>query len=122
MDTKRDIATIEGNEAAAYVAYKTNEVVAIYPITPSSPMSELADQWSASEIKNIWGSVPLVQEMQSEGGAAGALHGALQTGSLCTTFTSSQGLLLMIPNMYKIAGELTSTVFHIAARTIATSS
>ncbi|NDD54954.1 pyruvate:ferredoxin (flavodoxin) oxidoreductase, partial [bacterium] len=112
----------QGNEAAAYVAYKTNEVVAIYPITPSSPMSELADQWSASEIKNIWGSVPLVQEMQSEGGAAGALHGALQTGSLCTTFTSSQGLLLMIPNMYKIAGELTSTVFHIAARTIATSS
>ncbi|MCW1970663.1 MAG: pyruvate:ferredoxin (flavodoxin) oxidoreductase [Anaerolineae bacterium] len=122
MDTKRDIATIEGNEAAAYVAYRTNEVVAIYPITPSSAMSELADQWSAGGTKNIWGAVPLVQEMQSEGGAAGALHGALQSGSLCTTFTSSQGLLLMIPNMYKIAGELTSTVFHIAARTLATSS
>jgi pyruvate-ferredoxin/flavodoxin oxidoreductase len=122
MVKSRSVATIEGNEAAAYVAYKTNEVVAIYPITPSSPMSELADQWSASDEKNIWGAVPLVQEMQSEGGAAGALHGALQAGSLCTTFTSSQGLLLMIPNMFKIAGELTSTVFHIAARTVATSS
>jgi pyruvate-ferredoxin/flavodoxin oxidoreductase len=112
--------TIDGNEAAAYVAYKTNEVIAIYPITPSSPMSELADQWSAEGERNIWGSVPIVQEMQSEGGAAGAIHGALQGGALATTFTSSQGLLLMIPNMYKIAGELTSAVFHIAARSVAT--
>ncbi|MCB0196110.1 MAG: pyruvate:ferredoxin (flavodoxin) oxidoreductase, partial [Anaerolineae bacterium] len=104
---------------AAYVAHKTNEVIAIYPITPSSPMGEHADQWSAKGIKNIWGTSPLVAEMQSEGGAAGAVHGALQTGSLTTTFTASQGLLLMIPNMYKIAGELTSTVFHIAARSLA---
>ena len=120
MGSVRQITTIEGNEAAAFVAYKTNEVVAIYPITPSSPMSELADQWSAAGEKNLWGSVPQVQEMQAEGGAAGAIHGALQVGSLATTFTSSQGLLLMIPNMYKIAGELTSTVFHIAARSLAT--
>src|SRR5690349_17712595 len=112
--------TIDGNEAAAYVAYKTNEVIAIYPITPSSPMGESADAWSAADAKNIWGMRPLVREMQSEGGAAGAVHGSLQTGSLTTTFTASQGLLLMIPNMFKIAGELTSTVFHIAARTIAT--
>ncbi|MFZ5817067.1 MAG: pyruvate:ferredoxin (flavodoxin) oxidoreductase [Bacillota bacterium] len=112
--------TIDGNEAAAYVAYKTNEVIAIYPITPSSPMGELSDAWAAQNTRNIWGSVPLVQEMQSEGGAAGAIHGALQTGALSTTFTASQGLLLMIPNMYKIAGELTSTVFHIAARALAT--
>ncbi|HEY65150.1 MAG TPA: pyruvate:ferredoxin (flavodoxin) oxidoreductase [Caldilineae bacterium] len=112
--------TIDGNEAAAYVAHKTNEVIAIYPITPSSPMGEHADAWSARGEKNIWGTVPLVIEMQSEGGAAGAVHGALQAGSLTTTFTASQGLLLMIPNMYKIAGELTSTVFHIAARTVAT--
>ncbi len=116
----RELVTIDGNEAAAYVAYKTNEVIAIYPITPSSPMSELADQWSALGERNLWGSVPVVQEMQSEGGAAGAIHGALQAGALATTFTSSQGLLLMIPNMYKIAGELTSTVFHIAARSLAT--
>ncbi len=116
----RSQVTIDGNEAAAYVAHKTNEVIAIYPITPSSPMGEFADEWSAHGEKNIWGTVPLVIEMQSEGGAAGAVHGALQTGSLTTTFTASQGLLLMIPNMYKIAGELTSTVFHIAARTIAT--
>ncbi len=120
MESTRQITTIEGNEAAAYVAYKTSEVIAIYPITPSSPMSELADQWSASGGTNLWGGVPLVQEMQAEGGAAGAIHGALQAGALATTFTSSQGLLLMIPNMYKIAGELTSTVFHIAARSIAT--
>jgi pyruvate-ferredoxin/flavodoxin oxidoreductase len=113
-------ATIDGNEAAAYVAYKTNEVIAIYPITPSSPMGESADAWSAVDQKNIWGMRPFVREMQSEGGAAGVVHGSLQTGSLTTTFTSSQGLLLMIPNMFKIAGELTSTVFHIAARTIAT--
>src|SRR5678809_1438250 len=111
--------TIDGNEAAAYVAYKTNEVIAIYPITPSSAMGESADAWSASDAKNIWGMRPLVREMQSEGGAAGAVHGALQTGALTTTFTASQGLLLMIPNMYKIAGELTSTVFHIAARALA---
>ena len=112
--------TIDGNEAAAYIAHKTNEVIAIYPITPSSPMGEFADEWSALGRTNIWGTVPLVVEMQSEGGAAGAVHGALQTGSLTTTFTASQGLLLMIPNMFKIAGELTSTVFHIAARSLAT--
>ena len=112
--------TIDGNEAAAYVAYKTNEVIAIYPITPSSPMGESADAWAAANDKNIWGMTPLVREMQSEGGAAGAVHGTLQTGSLTTTFTASQGLLLMIPNMFKIAGEQTSTVFHVAARTIAT--
>jgi pyruvate-ferredoxin/flavodoxin oxidoreductase len=112
--------TIDGNEAAAHVAFKTNEVIAIYPITPSSPMGESADSWSANHQKNIWGMTPLVREMQSEGGAAGAVHGTLQTGSLTTTFTSSQGLLLMIPNMFKIAGEQTSTVFHIAARSVAT--
>src|SRR6266545_3046977 len=111
--------TLDGNEAAASVAHRVNEVIAIYPITPSSPMGEWADQWSADGKPNIWGSVPLVVEMQSEGGAAGALHGALQTGSLATTFTASQGLLLMIPNMYKIAGELTATVFHVAARSLA---
>ncbi|HEY3288965.1 MAG TPA: pyruvate:ferredoxin (flavodoxin) oxidoreductase, partial [Anaerolineae bacterium] len=115
----RPLETIEGNEAAAYVAYKTNEVIAIYPITPSSTMGEYADQWMSEGKKNLWGSVPVVKEMQSEGGAAGAVHGALQAGALATTFTASQGLLLMIPNMYKIAGELTSTVFHIAARAIA---
>ena len=113
------ITTIDGNEAAAYVAHKTNEVIAIYPITPSSPMGEWADQWSAEHKPNVWGTIPVIMEMQAEGGAAGAVHGALQTGSLTTTFTASQGLLLMIPNMYKIAGELTSTVFHIAARSIA---
>jgi pyruvate-ferredoxin/flavodoxin oxidoreductase len=112
--------TIDGNEAAAHVAYKTNDVIAIYPITPSSPMGEFSDAWSVSEEKNIWGMTPIVREMQSEGGAAGAVHGTLQTGSLTTTFTSSQGLLLMIPNMFKIAGEQTSTVFHIAARSVAT--
>ncbi|MFQ5595299.1 MAG: pyruvate:ferredoxin (flavodoxin) oxidoreductase [Anaerolineae bacterium] len=115
----RSQITIDGNEAAAYVAHKTNEVIAIYPITPSSPMGELADAWSVQGKTNIWGTVPLVIEMQAEGGAAGAVHGALQTGSLTTTFTASQGLLLMIPNMYKIAGELTSTVFHIASRSVA---
>jgi len=117
---KRKQVTIDGNEAAAYVAHKTNEVCAIYPITPSSNMGEWADQWSAMGIKNIWGTIPHVIEMQSEGGAAGAVHGALQTGALTSTFTASQGLLLMIPNMYKIAGELTSTVFHVSARTVAT--
>ena len=116
----RPKVTIDGNEAAAYVAHQINEVIAIYPITPSSNMGEWADQWSAEGKKNIWGTIPLVIEMQSEGGAAGALHGALQAGSLSTTFTASQGLLLMIPNMFKIAGELTSTVFHIAARALAT--
>jgi len=113
------VAIIDGNEAAVTVAYKINEVCAIYPITPSSPMAELADQWSAEGRTNIWGNVPDVVEMQSEGGAAGALHGALQTGALTTTFTASQGLLLMIPNMYKIAGELTAAVFHVAARSLA---
>jgi pyruvate-ferredoxin/flavodoxin oxidoreductase len=117
--TTRPKVTLDGNEAAAYVAHQTNEVIAIYPITPSSNMGEWADQWSAEQKTNIWGTVPTVVEMQSEGGAAGALHGALQAGSLATTFTASQGLLLMIPNMYKIAGELTSTVLHIAARAIA---
>ena len=111
--------TIDGNEAAAFVAHKINEVIAIYPITPSSPMGEWSDQWSSEGKPNIWGTVPSVIEMQSEGGAAGALHGALQAGSLATTFTSAQGLLLMIPNMYKIAGELTPTVIHVAARAIA---
>ena len=116
---KRAQITVDGNEAAAYVAHQVNEVIAIYPITPSSAMGEWADQWSSAGQPNIWGSVPSVIEMQSEGGAAGAVHGALQAGTLTTTFTSSQGLLLMIPNMYKIAGELTPTVFHIAARAIA---
>jgi pyruvate-ferredoxin/flavodoxin oxidoreductase len=115
----RNKVTIDGNEAVAYVAYRLNEVIAIYPITPSSTMGELADEWASKGIANLWGTVPLVVEMQSEGGAAGAVHGALQTGSLTTTFTASQGLLLMIPNMYKIAGELTSTVFHVSARSLA---
>ncbi len=117
--TARPKVTIDGNEAAAYVAHQINEVIAIYPITPSSNMGEWADQWTSEGKTNIWGTVPTVIEMQSEGGAAGACHGALQGGSLTTTFTASQGLLLMIPNMYKIAGELTSTVFHIAARALA---
>jgi pyruvate-ferredoxin/flavodoxin oxidoreductase len=116
---KQAMVTIDGNEATASVAHRINEVIAIYPITPSSAMGEFADEWSAKGRKNIWGTTPLVIEMQSEGGAAGAVHGALQTGALTTTFTASQGLLLMIPNMYKIAGELTSTVFHVAARSIA---
>jgi len=112
--------TMDGNAAVAHVAYRVNEVCAIYPITPSSPMAELADEWSSKKIPNIWGGVPVVQEMQSEGGAAGAVHGSLQSGALTTTFTASQGLLLMLPNMFKIAGELTPTVFHVAARSIAT--
>lgn len=116
----RKMVTLDGNEAAAYVAHKVNEVIAIYPITPSSSMGEWADQFSAEGQKNIWGTIPQVMEMQSEGGASGAVHGALQTGALTTTFTASQGLLLMIPNMFKIAGELTSTVFHVTARTVAT--
>jgi pyruvate-ferredoxin/flavodoxin oxidoreductase len=112
--------TIDGNEAAAYTAFHTNEVIAIYPITPSSNMGEWCDAWSAVNKKNIWGTIPSVSELQSEGGASGSVHGALQSGALTTTFTASQGLLLMIPNMFKIAGELTSTVFHVSARTIAT--
>lgn len=116
---KREHVTIDGNEAAAYVAHKLNEVICIYPITPSSNMGEWADEWSAAGRKNLWGTIPSVTEMQSEGGAAGAIHGALQTGALSTTFTASQGLLLMLPNMLKIAGELTSTVFHVSARTVA---
>ncbi len=111
--------TIDGNQAAASMAHKLNEVIAIYPITPASPMGEWADRWSADGVSNLWGTVPQVVEMQSEGGAAGAIHGALQAGSLTTTFTASQGLLLMIPNMYKIAGELLPTVFHIASRSLA---
>jgi pyruvate-ferredoxin/flavodoxin oxidoreductase len=117
---ERKQISVDGNEAASYVAYKTNEVIAIYPITPSSNMGENADAWAAAGERNIWGVTPSVREMQSEGGAAGAVHGTLQTGSLTTTFTASQGLLLMIPNMFKIAGEQTPTVFHIAARALAT--
>jgi len=116
---KRPFVTVDGNEATTYVAYQVSEVVAIYPITPASPMGELADLWAAEKRPNIWGSVPQVIEMQSEAGAAGAVHGALQTGALTTTFTASQGLLLMLPNMYKIAGELTPAVLHIAARSVA---
>ena len=112
--------TIDGNEAAAYVAYRLNEVMSIYPITPSSNMAEWCDQWASEGKKNLWGTIPAVVEMQSEGGAVGTVHGALQTGSLSTTFTASQGLLLMIPNMFKIAGELLPTVFHVSARTVAT--
>ena len=108
--------TLDANEAVARVAYALNEVIAIYPITPATPMGEWADAWAAAKRRNLWATVPTVIEMQSEGGAAGAIHGALQTGALATTFTASQGLLLMIPNMYKIAGELTPAVFHIAAR------
>ena len=115
---KKEYITLDGNEGAASVAYRTNEVIAIYPITPSSGMGELSDAWSAAGNRNVWGTVPLVAEMQAEGGAAGAVHGSLQTGALTTTFTASQGLLLMIPNMYKIAGELTSTVFHVSARSL----
>ncbi|PKL85762.1 MAG: pyruvate:ferredoxin (flavodoxin) oxidoreductase [Ignavibacteriae bacterium HGW-Ignavibacteriae-1] len=117
---EREFITIDGNEAAAYVMYRVNEVCAIYPITPSSNMGEWADEWASKGYKNIWGNIPEVCEMQSEGGAAGAVHGSLQAGALTTTFTASQGLLLKIPNMYKIAGELTSTVFNITARSLAT--
>jgi len=117
---KRKFKTMDANEAVANVAYRASEVIAIYPITPSSPMGEWSDQWASENIPNAWGSVPHVVEMQSEGGAAGAVHGALQTGSLSTTFTASQGLLLMIPNMNKIAGELTPCTFHVTARTLAT--
>ena len=126
MDLAMDVAdetdrmvSFDGNEAAAWVAYRLSEVCAIYPITPSSTMAELADEWAAKRLPNLWGNVPTVVEMQHEGGAAGAVHGALQTGALSTTFTASQGLMLMLPNMYKIAGELTPTVFHVAARSLA---
>ena len=115
----RSVTMMDGNQAAAHMAHRVSEVIAIYPITPSSPMGEFSDEWSAAGQNNIWGTIPLVQEMQSEGGASAAVHGALQTGSLCTTFTASQGLLLMIPTMYKIAGELTPTVFHVTARSLA---
>src|SRR6187431_26040 len=111
---------MDGNTAAAHIAYRVNEVCAIFPITPSSTMAELADAWAAQGLKNIWGQVPIIQQMQSEGGAAGTVHGALQSGALTTTFTASQGFLLMLPNMYKIAGELTPAVFHVAARALAT--
>src|SRR5690349_4044656 len=115
----KSVIMIDGNEATASVAHRLSEVIAIYPITPSSGMGEFADEWSAKGKPNLWGTIPLVVEMQSEGGAAGAVHGALQTGALTTTFTASQGLLLMIPNMYKIAGELTPTVLHVSARSLA---
>ncbi|MGZ4730326.1 MAG: hypothetical protein ACXWB2_21645, partial [Acidimicrobiales bacterium] len=108
---------VDGNEAAARVAYQLSEVIALYPITPASGMGEHSDDWAAAGVTNLWGQVPQVVEMQSEAGAAGALHGALQKGSLATTFTASQGLLLMLPNMFKIAGELTPFVMHVAART-----
>ncbi|MBU0677735.1 MAG: pyruvate:ferredoxin (flavodoxin) oxidoreductase [Verrucomicrobia bacterium] len=119
ISEKKTVVTMDGNEAASYIAFKTTEVCAIYPITPSSAMGEFADQWASEGRKNIWGTIPHVVEMQSEGGASGTVHGALQTGSLTSTFTASQGLLLMIPNMYKIAGELTSAVLHVAARALA---
>jgi len=118
MDTPSTL-TIDGNQAAAEIAHLTNEVIAIYPITPASPMGEWADEWSSRNRPNLWGTVPRIIEMQSEAGAAGTIHGALQTGALSTTFTASQGLLLMIPNMFKIAGELSPTVFHVAARSVA---
>ena len=118
--TERRTITVDGNEAAASVAHRVSEVIAIYPITPSSAMGELSDEWSNQGRLNLWGNIPDVVEMQSEAGAAGAVHGALQAGALSTTFTASQGLLLMIPNMFKIAGELTPFTMHVAARTIAT--
>ncbi len=114
------LQTMDGNQAVASVAFRLNEVIGIYPITPASAMGELCDQWSARGKTNLWGQVPQVVEMQSEAGAAGAVHGALQAGALATTFTASQGLLLMLPNMYKIAGELRPCVIHVAARTVAT--
>ena len=119
--TKPAMSTLDANEAVASVAYRLNEFFAIYPITPSSPMAEFADEWSAAGMKNLWGAVPSVVEMQSEGGAAGALHGALLAGSLSASFTASQGLLLMIPNMYKIAGELIPFCLHVTARCVYTS-
>lgn len=120
MTTADGWVCVDGNEAAARVAHRLSEVIAIYPITPASPMGELADTWSATGRPNLWGQVPEVVELQSEAGAAGVLHGAVLKGALATTFTASQGLLLMLPNMFKIAGELTPTVIHVAARTVAT--
>ncbi len=114
----RTTMTVDGNESVASVAYRLSEVAAIYPITPSSPMAEVFDEWAAKGRKNVWGDLVSITEMQSEGGAAGAVHGALQAGALATTFTASQGLLLMIPNMYKIAGELTPFVMHVAANPV----
>ena len=122
LEVKNKLISIDGCNAVAQIAYKTNEIIAIYPISPSSPMGEQADEWASAGKENIWHEVPSVVEMQSEGGAIGTVHGALQTGSLSTSFTSSQGLLLMIPNLYKIAGELTPFVLHVAARTVATHS
>ena len=119
MERPSVTATLDANEAVASVAYRLSDVVAIYPITPASPMGEHADEWSAVHRPNLWGSVPDVIEMQSEAGAAGAVHGALQTGALATTFTASQGLLLMIPNLYKIAGELLPLTIHVSARALA---
>src|SRR6186713_2685051 len=119
MMSRRRI-TVDGNEAAASVAYRASETIAMYPITPSSPMAEVCDEWASRKKPNLWGAIPELAEMQSEAGAAGAVHGALQAGSLSTTFTASQGLLLMIPNMYKIAGELTPFTMHVAARSLAT--
>src|SRR3974390_3506819 len=119
MSTRSKL-TLDGNEAVAHVAYRLNHVMAIYPITPSSPMAEFCVQWASEKGKNLWGTIPSIVELQSEGGAVGSVHGALQTGSMATTFTASQGLLLMIPNMFKIAGELLPTVFHVTARAVAT--
>ena len=119
-DVPPEQITVDANEAVASIAYRLSEVVAIYPITPASPMGEHADEWSAAGRPNLWGTVPEVVEMQSEAGAAGVVHGALQAGALVTTFTASQGLLLMLPNLYKIAGELTACCIHVAARSIAT--
>jgi pyruvate-ferredoxin/flavodoxin oxidoreductase len=118
--TEQKTVIVDGNEAVASVAYRLAQVITIYPITPSSTMAEWADQWRHEGRKNIWGTIPVVAQLQSEGGAAGAMHGALQAGAASTTFTASQGLLLMIPNLFKIAGELTSNVVHVTARTIAT--
>src|SRR5512145_1590890 len=118
--SEKTLMVVDGNEAAASVAFRVSEVIAIYPITPSSNMGEWSDEWAAKGLTNIWGAIPTVAEMQSEAGAAGAVHGAVQAGALGTTFTASQGLLLKIPNMYKIAGELTSFVMHVSARCIAT--
>ncbi|HXQ73277.1 MAG TPA: hypothetical protein VN844_22445, partial [Pyrinomonadaceae bacterium] len=116
----KNLITVDGNEAAASVAFRLTEATAIFPITPSSPMAELCDEWASHGKTNLWGVAPEIAEMQSEGGAAGALHGAVQAGAQATTFTASQGLLLMIPNMYKIAGELSPFTMHVTARTLAT--
>src|ERR1039457_5105787 len=119
MSTRTKL-TLDANEGVAHVAYRLNEVMAIYPITPSSPMAEWCDQWASEGKRNLWGTIPGIIELQSEGGAVGAVHGMLQTGSLATSFTASQGLLLMVPNMFNIAGELLPAVFHVTARAVAT--